>query len=63
MKAGQVLTGRELDAIANVPGTFEFSPGAGYMPPQGGCTVTATFTPIDTKRYSPATATVFIAVQ
>jgi hypothetical protein len=63
IKQGQALTGRELDAISDVPGTFVFTPSAGFMPPRGSCTITAQFLPSDSERYESTTATVVLTVE
>ena len=59
---GAALSGAQLDATANVAGTFSYSPAAGTVPQAGSTTLTATFTPTDTRSYSTATATVNLAV-
>ena len=46
------LTGTQLDATANVPGTFTYSPPAGTVLTAGTHTLTATFTPADTTNYT-----------
>jgi len=46
---GTALNGTQLDASADVPGTFSYSPDAGTVLGSGhGQTLTATFTPTDT---------------
>jgi hypothetical protein len=48
LPAGTVLTTAHLNATANVPGTFTYSPAMGSaMPASGSLSVTATFTPAD----------------
>jgi|GEM_PF-933846 len=48
LPAGTVLSTSHLNAMANVPGTFTYSPAVGsVMPASGSTTVTATFTPSD----------------
>lgn len=56
------LTSAQLDATANVPGTFVYSPAAGTVLPAGMQTLTATFTPTDMADYTNATASVSIVV-
>lgn len=56
------LTSTQLDATANVAGTFAYSPAAGTVLAAGTQTLTATFTPADTADYNTATATVTITV-
>ncbi|MGA2851301.1 MAG: hypothetical protein ABSE46_20045 [Terracidiphilus sp.] len=63
VKRGQALTGRELDAFSDVPGTFVFTPSAGNVPPQGICTLSTQFIPSDSKRYELTTATVVLEVE
>ena len=59
---GTALGSAQLNATANVPGTFVYSPAAGTVPSVGKSTVTATFTPSDTTNYTTATATVPLTV-
>lgn len=59
---GTALSGTQLNATANVPGTFTFSPAAGTVLPTGTATLNCTFTPTDTTAYNTATATVSITV-
>ncbi len=53
---GTALSSAQLDATANVPGTFSYSPSAGAVPAVGTQPLTATFTPTDSADYVPATA-------
>jgi hypothetical protein len=48
---GDTLTGVQLDANANVPGSFAYSPSAGTALGAGTTTLKATFTPTDTIDY------------
>jgi hypothetical protein len=59
---GTALSTTQLDATANVPGTFAYTPAAGTVLKAGPQTLSATFTPTDTKTYSAATATVTLTV-
>ena len=60
---GAALSGTQLDATANVPGTFVYSPAAGTVLHAGNAqTLSVTFTPTDTTAYSTATATATISV-
>jgi hypothetical protein len=53
----------QLNATANVPGTFSYSPAAGTVLPIGnGQTLSVTFTPTDSVDYSQATKSVLINV-
>jgi hypothetical protein len=61
--AGQPLTGTQLDASANVSGSFSYSPGMGAMLPAGSQPLTATFTPTDTTSYTSATVTAMLTVK
>jgi hypothetical protein len=60
--SGTPLGGVQLDATANVPGTFVYTPPAGTVLSSGTHTLSVTFTPTDTTTYSAATATVQILV-
>src|SRR6202041_2665680 len=53
---GTALGATQLNATANVPGTFTYSPAAGATPGAGSHTITATFTPNDTTNYYKTTA-------
>jgi hypothetical protein len=59
---GTALSSTQLNATANVPGTFTYTPAAGTMLNAGAQTLSATFTPTDTSTYSAATASVQLAV-
>jgi hypothetical protein len=60
---GSALGSGQLDATANVPGTFVYSPPVGTVLPTGnGQTLSVTFTPTDTLNYTGATATASINV-
>ena len=59
---GTALSTTQLDATANVPGTLAYTPAAGTVLGAGTQTLSATFTPTDTKTYSAATATVTLTV-
>ena len=59
---GTALSSAQLDATANVPGTFTYSPAAGAVLKAGTDTLSVTFTPTDTTDYTTATKTVTIAV-
>ncbi|MGA2217165.1 MAG: hypothetical protein ABSG51_03715 [Terracidiphilus sp.] len=63
IKQGQPLTGRELDAITSVSGTLIYTPGPGYVPPRGSCTLSVQFIPNDSKRYDTASATAVVQVE
>ncbi len=53
----------QLNATANVPGTFAYEPGLGTLLTAGnGQQLSVTFTPTDTENYSPVTHTVTINV-
>ncbi len=54
---GTPLSSTQLDASADVPGTFSYSPALNTILPLGNATLTATFTPTDTFDYSVASAT------
>ena len=59
---GTQLSAGQLDATANVPGSFSYSPVAGTVLQAGTQTLSATFTPSDTTDYTTATASVTITV-
>lgn len=60
--ASTPLSSVQLDATANVPGTFVYNPSAGTTLPAGLDTLNVTFTPADLAHYAPATASVQIQV-
>ncbi len=59
---GTVLSATQLDATANVPGTFAYSPAAGTVLGAGTDTLSVTFTPTDTTDYKTASADTTIVV-
>ncbi|HET9802861.1 MAG TPA: dockerin type I domain-containing protein [Candidatus Acidoferrum sp.] len=60
---GAALTSTQLNATANVPGTFTYTPAAGTVLPVGtGQKLSATFAPTDSTDYNSATADVFINI-
>ncbi len=59
---GTALSTTQLSATANVAGTFAYSPAAGTVLKAGTQTLSAVFTPTDTKTYSAATASVQLTV-
>ncbi len=60
---GTALCSTQLDATANVAGTFAYTPAAGTVLKAGtGQTLSVTFTPSDTTDYTTATAKVTINV-
>ena len=59
---GTSLSATQLDATANVPGTFVYSPAAGTVPAAGSDTLSVSFTPTDTTHYTSASASVTISV-
>ncbi|HEX4242057.1 MAG TPA: protease pro-enzyme activation domain-containing protein [Steroidobacteraceae bacterium] len=58
---GEKLGSAQLDATANVAGTFKYSPAAGTVLPAGKHTLSVTFTPSN-KAYSSVTSTVTLQV-
>jgi hypothetical protein len=60
--AGTPLGATQLDATANVAGTFVYSPAAGTVPAAGTQLLTATFTPADTADYATATVSQTLVV-
>ena len=61
-KQGTALGAAQLNATANVPGTFSYSPAAGTVLPVGSQQLTVTFTPSNATDYTSATATNSITV-
>jgi len=59
---GTALSAVQLNATANVAGTFVYVPAAGTVLSAGTQTLTATFTPTDTTDYGTATASVLLVV-
>ena len=59
---GTALGSSQLNATANVPGTFSYTPAAGAILRAGVNTLSVTFTPTDTSDYTTATATTTITV-
>jgi hypothetical protein len=59
---GTALSSVQLDATANVPGTFAYTVTAGTVLKAGAQTLSAVFTPADTKTYSAATVSVQLTV-
>jgi hypothetical protein len=59
---GTPLGSAQLDATADVPGSFSYGPAAGTVLPAGPQTLTVTFTPTDTADYTIATASVLLMV-
>jgi hypothetical protein len=53
---GTALSSTQLNATANYPGTFTYSPASGTVPGAGTQTLNATFTPSDSTKVAPATA-------
>lgn len=60
---GTVLSSTQLNATANVPGTFAYNPGAGTLfSSPGSFGLSASFTPVDSTDYAPASAAVTLTV-
>ena len=60
--SGTPLTASQLDATANVPGSFTYSPAAGTVPAAGTQTLNVAFTPNDTANDTSQTASVSLVV-
>jgi hypothetical protein len=58
---GTALSASQLNASANIAGTFTYEPALGSVLPAGTHTITATFTPTD-NRYSPGSQTSLLTV-
>ena len=59
---GTALSASQLNATANVPGSFVYAPASGTVPSAGNQNLSVTFTPTDTTDYSTATANVTLTV-
>jgi YVTN family beta-propeller protein len=59
---GNALSSTQLNATANVAGTFVYTPAAGTVLTTGPQTLSVTFTPQDTNDYAAATTTVQITI-
>jgi hexosaminidase len=59
---GTALSSNQLNATANVPGTFAYNPPAGAVLNSGSNTLSVIFTPTDPGTYSSATNTVGLVV-
>jgi len=60
---GTALSNLQLNATANVPGTFVYTPASGtLMSTAGNQTLSVTFTPNDTVNYTTVTKTVMLNV-
>ncbi len=61
--AGATLDSTELNATANIPGTFTYTPASGTLLSVSGTdTLTATFIPTDTQDYASTTSQVSLTV-
>ena len=60
---GTALSNIQLNASASAAGTFKYNPAAGTVLSAGTQTLTATFTPTDSKNYTTATASININVK
>src|ERR1700761_2861443 len=59
---GTALSGTQLNATANVPGTFSYTPAVGTVLKAGTQTLLVNFTPTDTTTYSAVTDSVLLSV-
>ncbi|HTV04907.1 MAG TPA: choice-of-anchor D domain-containing protein [Acidobacteriaceae bacterium] len=59
---GTPLSSKQLDAAADVPGTFTYTPAAGTVPGVGTTILSVTFTPTNTTDYNIVTASVQLVV-
>lgn len=60
---GTTLSGLQLDASANIAGTYTYNPPGGTLLGVGSHTLSLTFVPVDSTDYTEATATVTLVVQ
>jgi formylglycine-generating enzyme required for sulfatase activity len=59
---GTVLSAAQLNAKANVPGTYTYSPLAGTKLPVGSQSLSVTFTPTDSAKYDSVQKSVYLTV-
>ena len=59
---GTPLSSQQLNATANVAGTFAYTPGTGTVLEVGDQILQVSFTPVDSTRYATASATVVLRV-
>jgi YVTN family beta-propeller protein len=59
---GTALSATQLNATANVPGTFAYNPATGVVLDAGPQPLNVTFTPTDTTNYTTATTSVTLVV-
>jgi hypothetical protein len=59
---GAPLSSNQLNATANVPGTFAYSPTNGAVPPAGTNTLSVVFTPTDTIDYASVTDSISLVL-
>src|SRR5262249_39450530 len=59
---GTGLSAVQLNATADVPGSFAYTPAAGTILNAGGSTLSVGFTPSDTARYNATTGSVSLSV-
>ena len=62
LAAGTALSGAQLNAVASVPGTFDYSPAAGVVPSVGTDLLQVTFSPSDSVNYVSQSASVPLVV-
>ena len=62
MPSGVALGTAQLNSLASVPGTFEYSPAVGELLADGKHTLSITFVPEDNANYTTAQATVSVTV-
>jgi hypothetical protein len=60
--AGTALSGAQLDATANVAGSFAYTPASGTIPGAGTLALAADFTPTDTTNYNSVSAQQSLAI-
>lgn len=60
---GTLLSATQLNASANIPGTFVYSPAVGTLLSAGNHNLSVTFNPTDNVNYSQTTSTVSITVE
>ena len=62
VNSGTILGPVQLNATANIPGTFQYAPPSGTVLTPGPQTLSVDFTPADSANYTPVTRTVTLDV-
>ncbi len=62
IKSGTALSSTQLNAVANVPGSFQYTPASGAVLKAGLQLLKVRFTPADATNYTPVSKNVYITV-